>query len=661
LAAVLQQKIFPNDIDLYLFHEGTLYEGYKTFGAHFTVHEGTEGVCFTVWAPNALNVSVVGDFNQWNGHQHKMVRIQHSGTWVLFIQDLCEGDLYKYEIHTPQGEIEYKADPFAFHSEKRPKTASIIHPLNKYVWQDQKWMEKRNKVDVYNNPLLIYEVHIGSWKKNINGEFYTFRELADSLIEYVINSGYTHIEIMPIMEHPYDRSWGYQITGYYSATSRYGCPEDFMYFVDLCHQRGIGVILDWVPVHFCKDAHGLGRFDGTPLYESLDPLKAERPNWGTYNFDFDKPEVQSFLISNAMFWLDVFHIDGFRVDAVSSMIYLNHDNHLSVTLKNEFGGEENLEAIQLIKKLNEAVFKKHPGVLMMAEEATDWPLVSKPTDSGGLGFNYKWNMGWVNDILRYMQMDVRERPHHHDLLTFSFFYAFSENFVLPFSHDEIVYGKRSLLNKMPGDYWRKFANLRLLYGYFMTHPGKKLLFMGSEFGQFDEWKDLTELDWNLLEYESHSKFYHYFTSLNHFYKNVNSLWRLDHESEGFEWIDPHNNNQSIIIFIRKGKRNGDYCIVVCNFSDTPHKHFRIGVPSYGKYLEVFNSDDSSFGGSGQCNMEPINVEKIPFHNQHLSMEITIPPLGMTIFMKETKKRRKEVLHNGLKKVDSHVISRGARN
>ncbi|MBB2478933.1 1,4-alpha-glucan branching protein GlgB [Bacillus sp. APMAM] len=651
----------PAEFDLHLFHEGTLYEGYKIFGAHLTELEEIKGVRFLVWAPNALSVSVVGDFNGWDGSRHKMERIQHSGTWALFIPELREGDFYKYEIHTAHGEKILKADPFAFYSEKRPNTASIIYTLNKYEWQDQKWMETRKKKDIYHKPMLIYEVHLGSWRKKANGDFYSYMELVDSLLNHVIQSGFTHIEIMPIMEHPFDRSWGYQITGYFSATSRYGTPEELMYFIDQCHQRGIGVILDWVPVHFCKDAHGLGRFDGTPLYESFDPLKAERPNWGTYNFDFEKPEVRSFLLSNAMFWLDVYHVDGFRIDAVSSMIYLNHDNHVNVTLKNKNGGEENLAAIQFIKSLNEAVFQKHPGILMMAEEATAYPLVSKPTYSGGLGFNYKWNMGWANDILRYMQLDMHERQFHHDLLTFSFFYTFSENFVLPFSHDEVVYGKRSLLNKMPGNYEQKFANLRLLYGYYMTHPGKKLLFMGSEFAQFDEWKDLTELDWNLFDYESHSKFYHYLVQLNYFYKNVSCLWRLDHESDGFEWVDPNNKTQSIIVFIRKGKRKGDYCIVVCNFSDTPYNGFRIGVPSYGNYLEVFNSDDRSFGGSGQCNEQRLQAERAPFHHQPYSMEITVPSLGMTIFMKETKKRRKDVMDNGIKKMDSHVISGRAGN
>ena len=642
----------PSDFDLYLFHEGTLYESYKLLGAHFVNAEDGEGVRFAVWAPHAKSVSVVGDFNNWNGENHRMERIERSGIWVLFVPNLKEGELYKFEIHTPSNKKILKADPFAFYSEVRPKTASVLKRLDSYSWNDSKWMANRKKEDVYHRPMSIYEVHAGTWKQkdkkdsvsneSNEGEYYTYRELAHELIDYVVEQGFTHIELMPIMEHPFDLSWGYQVTGYYSVTSRYGTPEDFMYLVDLCHQRNIGVILDWVPAHFCKDAHGLGRFDGTPLYEPIDYLRSERPLWGTYNFDFSKPEVVSFLISNAMFWLDVYHIDGFRIDAVSSMVYLNHDNPLPEKLTNQYGGEENLEAIDFLKKLNEAIFKKYPHMLMIAEEATAYPLVTAPTDVGGLGFNFKWNMGWVNDILKYMKMDISHRPYHHNLVTFSLLYAFSENFILSFSHDDVVHGKQSLLDKMPGDYWQKFANLRLLYGYFMTHPGKKSLFMGGEFGQFIEWKDNDQLDWFLLEYDSHAKLHHYFRALQSFYQNSSCLWRLDHEQEGFEWIDPNNHTQSIISFIRKGKRKGDYAIVVCNFSADVHHNFRIGVPSLGNYIEVFNSDSADFGGSGQCNPDPISVGKEPHHNQKYSMEITVPPLAISIFMKQTKNRRGRV-------------------
>ncbi|WP_110927962.1 1,4-alpha-glucan branching protein GlgB [Bacillus massiliglaciei] len=638
-----KKDYYPSDFERYLFHEGTLQEGYKLFGSHFLTYNGEEGVRFVVWAPNARSVSVVGDFNHWDGKEHSMDQIENSGIWVLFIKGLEEGQLYKYEIHTPGKEKILKADPYAFYSEIRPNTASVVKRLEGYEWKDKKWMAARNKMDIYHKPMSIYEVHLGTWRQKDNGDFFTYRELADELSDYVADQGFTHVEIMPVMEHPFDKSWGYQITGYYSVSSKYGTPEDFMYLVDLFHQKGIGVILDWVPAHFCKDAHGLAKFDGTPLYEPVDPVKAERPVWGTFNFDYAKPEVVSFLVSNVMFWMDVYHIDGMRVDAVSSMVYLNHDNPLPVPLKNEYGGEENLDAIRFLKQLNEAVFHKYPKALMMAEEATEMPLITAPTDKGGLGFNYKWNMGWTNDILRYMKLEVWERPKHHNLLTFSFFYAFSENFILPFSHDEVVHGKRSLLNKMPGDYWQKFANLRLLYGYFMTHPGKKLLFMGSEFGQFIEWKDEEQLDWLLLEYESHRQLAGYFKSLQKLYKETSCLWRLDHSPEGFEWIDPNNKDQSLLVFMRKGKRKGDYCIIVCNFSSRSFENHKIGVPSLGKYIEIFNSDDKEFGGSGKCNKEPVPVLKKPFHNQRYSMEITVPPLGISIFQKQTKNRKGRVL------------------
>ncbi len=637
--------IFPSELEMYLFHEGTLFESYKMLGAHVSTYKGNDGVRFSVWAPHAKQVAVVGNFNNWNGAQHAMQQVNHSGIWVSFIPDLEEGEIYKYEIETANGEKKLKADPYAFFSELRPNTASVVKRLDQYEWKDKKWLQQRNKEESYHKPLLVYELHMASWRKKENGDLYSYRELADELIDYVVEHGFTHIELMPVMEHPLDLSWGYQLTGFYSVTSRHGTPEDFMYFVDQCHQKGVGVLLDWVPAHFCRDEHGLGRFDGTPLYEPHDARKADRPLWGTYSFDFGKPEIHSFLISNIMFWMEVYHIDGFRADAVSSMIYLNHDNPQSEKLTNQFGGEENIEAISFLKKMNEAVFAKYPGVLMMAEEATDHPLVSAPTSIGGLGFNYKWNMGWANDLLKYMKLDPSERRYHHNLLTFSFFYAFSENFILPFSHDEVVHGKLSLLNKMPGDYWQKFANYRLLYGYFMTHPGKKLVFMGAEFGQFAEWKELEELDWLLLDYESHAKLNRYITTIQHFYKDTSSLWRLDHEQEGFEWIDADNRDQSVITFMRHGKRKGDYCIIVCNFSTDVYHDYRIGVPSTGKYIEVLNSDEEAFGGSGQLNEKAITVDKQPHHNQPYSMNIKVPPLGITIFMKQTKKRQGRVIHN----------------
>jgi 1,4-alpha-glucan branching enzyme len=627
------------DFERFLFHEGTLYESYKMLGAHILDRDGIRGVQFAVWAPNALSVSVVGDFNQWNRTLNVMERIADSGIWVLFISDLKEGDIYKYELLTPDHEWILKADPYAFFSELRPQTASMVWNINKYDWQDKEWVTKRKKADHLHRPILIYEVHLGTWRKKEDGSLYTYRELAHELVDYVVDMGYTHIELMPIMEHPYDRSWGYQLTGYFSVTSRYGTPEEFMYFVDCCHKNGIGVILDWVPVHFCKDAHGLRYFDGAPLFEPADPLRAERPNWGTSNFDLGKPEVNSFLISNLYFWLEVYHIDGFRVDAVSHMIYLNHDREGSIRLQNQDGGEENLEAINFVKKMNEVVFEKYPYTLMMAEEATAWPLVSAPPSTGGLGFNYKWNMGWVHDVLTYMSTDMKDRSSSHHHLTFSLLYTYSENFILPFSHDEVVYGKRSLLNKMAGNYDEKFANNRLLFGFLMTHPGKKLSFMGSEFGQYDEWKDQTELDWLLLDqFDPHVKFQNYVKSLNHFYKNASYLWRLDHEPDGFHWIDPNGSKESVIAFIRRGKRKGDYGVIVFNFSTEGYENFRVGVPSFGKYQEVFNSNDFSFGGTGARNIAPLSTELRPYHNQPFSMEIVLPPLSMMIFRKETKKR-----------------------
>ncbi|TLS37510.1 1,4-alpha-glucan branching protein GlgB [Pseudalkalibacillus caeni] len=622
----------PTDHDIYLFHEGSLFQSYRMLGAHLESVGKETGVRFSVWAPQAKQVAVAGNFNNWDASGHLMNKIDNSDIWTLFIPNVKEGELYKYEITTLHGQTILKSDPYAFYSEVRPKTASIVYNLWNYEWADQKWRNKKKRSNVYAEPMLIYEVHLGTWKTREDGKLYTYRELADELIDYVIEMGYTHIELMPLMEHPFDRSWGYQITGYFSVTSRFGTPGDLMHFIDRCHQKGIGVIMDWVPAHFCKDAHGLGKFDGTPVFEPTDPFKAERINWGTYNFDYSKPEVVSFLISNAMFWFDVFHIDGLRVDAVSQMIFHHHDNH-SHTGHSEY---ENKDAVLFIKKMNKAIFETFPDALMIAEESTDYPLVSAPVHDGGLGFNFKWNMGWMNDMLRYMELPTENRKHHHNLLTFSFFYAFSENYILPFSHDEVVHGKKSLLNKMPGDYWQKFANLRLLYGYFMSHPGKKLLFMGGEFGQFDEWKDLTELDWLLLDFEMHKTMHKYVQALNTFYKDTRSLWRLDHDPAGFEWIDPHNHNQSVITFMRKGKRKGDYEIIVCNFSTEVYYDYRIGVPSYGKYIELFNSDRKDFGGSGQLNEGDLHAMPREYHNMPYSLMIKIPPLAVSVISKKTK-------------------------
>lgn len=625
-------NLYPSDHDIYLFHQGNLFHSYQMLGAHIKEYNGKNGVQFTVWAPHAVSVCVVGDFNQWNGEEHRMEKIPSSGLWTLFIPDLQEGELYKYKIGTYFGTTIYKADPFAFYSELKPATASIVFSLEGYEWRDEDWQNR--KATPYNQPMNIYEVHLGTWKKKEDGGYYTYRELADELIDYVAEMGYTHIEILPLFEHPYDRSWGYQITGYYAVTSRYGTPRDFMYFVDQCHQKGIGVILDWVPGHFVKDEHGLRLFDGTPLYEYADSRKAETMEWGTLSFDMGKTEVQSFLISNVVFLMEVYHIDGLRVDAVASMLYLDFGKRDGEWVPNSYGGHENLEAIAFFRKLNEAVFKYFPQALMIAEESSAWPLVSAPAYLGGLGFNFKWNMGWMNDMLRYMEMDSIYRKYHHNLLTFSFFYAFSENYILPLSHDEVVYGKKSLLNKMFGDYWQKFASLRLFYAYMMAHPGKKLIFMGGEFGQYDEWKDLEGLDWFLLDYESHRKLQIYVKELNHFYRQEKILWELDHQDDGFQWIDPHDTNQSIVTFMRKDK-GGNFIIAVSNFTPSYYEQYRIGVPYLGTYQEVWNSDQEKYFGSGKGNPNELKAEKLKWHNQPFSINIQVPPLA-TIMLKVMK-------------------------
>lgn len=626
--------------DLYLFHEGKLRHSYRLLGAHTGQEGGLAGVRFAVWAPNAREVRVAGDFNGWNGAEHSMQRGSDNGIWSLFIPELGEGTIYKYEIITQQGDVLLKADPYAFYSELRPATASKVWSLDNYKWQDQAWYAKKRRQPSYNRPMNIYELHLGTWKLHDDGSHLTYEELADRLVDYIVSTGYTHIEVLPLAEHPFDRSWGYQITGYYSLTSRYGTPEQFMYLVDRCHQHGIGVILDWVPGHFCKDEHGLRQFDGVPLYEYADSRKAEKPLWGTLSFDFGRPEVVSFLVSNAIFWMDVFHLDGLRVDAVASMLELNFDKPATMWTLNEEGGTDNLEALQFVKTLNEAVFHHYPEALMIAEDSSARPQVTAPTHEGGLGFNYKWNMGWMNDTLRYMKLPPEERKHHHQLITFSLFYAFSENFVLPLSHDEVVHGKKSLLDKMPGDYWSKFANLRLLYAYLITHPGKKLLFMGGELGHFAEWKDLEQIDWFLLDYDMHRSMYEYVKQLNRLYAEEKALWQLDHQWEGFEWIDPDNKEQSVVSFLRKGKQRKDDLIIVCNFTSNVHHGFRLGVPSRGRYREVLNSDWEDFGGSGQYNGQDAVAGRMAWHNQPYSIEITVPPLGATILKRIPERRAK---------------------
>jgi 1,4-alpha-glucan branching enzyme len=628
----------PTPHDLYLFHEGSLFQSYRTLGSHITEYNGAEGVLFSVWAPYARKVSVVGDFNRWNGDNHEMSKLEQSGIWSLFIPQIGEGTVYKYQIETMHDGIQLKADPYGVYAELRPKTASVVRRLDKFEWQDQDWQIQQQQQSQFHRPMNIYELHLGSWKLNEDLSFLTYEQLAEELVDYVVSAGYTHIEIMPLSEHPFDRSWGYQIIGYYALTSRYGTPEQFMYLVNRCHQRGISVIMDWVPGHFCKDDPGLRRFDGSPLYEYYDLKKAEKPLWGTMSFDFGKPEVVSFLISNAIFWMDIYHIDGIRVDAVASMLDLNFDKPQEQWTLNAEGGTDNLEAIAFLQKLNKTVFLYFPHALMIAEDSSDRPLITAPTDLGGLGFNYKWNMGWMNDTLRYMQLEPEQRRYHHNLITFSIYYAYSENFILPLSHDEVVHGKKSLVNKMPGDYWQKFANLRLYYAFMAGHPGKKLLFMGGEFGQFAEWKDMEfdQLDWQLIaEFEKHRKIYDYVKTLNHLYKQEPALWELDFDPEGFTWIDVNNAEQGIISFIRKSRDPEEHIVIVCNFTPTVHDHYRIGIPYASPMYELLNSDDVSFGGSGCIHNGLYEAEDVPYHNHDYSIQITIPPLA-TVMLKKLR-------------------------
>jgi 1,4-alpha-glucan branching enzyme len=526
--------------EIYLFYEGTFCYAYKKFGAHAVTENDVSGVRFTVWAPSAIKVGVAGEFNNWQALEHLLVRITNTGIWTAFFPGIQPGDLYKYGIYTLSGEVFLKADPFAFCSEKRPETASIISSKEKYNWGDEQWQKK--KVQPYQQPINIYEVHLGSWRRKPDGGFMNYREIAHEMADYALEMGYTHLELLPVMEHPFDDSWGYQVTGYYSVTSRFGTPEDFKYFIDYCHKKGLGIILDWVPSHFCRDEHGLVRFDGTKLYEA-----GESAQWGTYYFDFSKPEVVSFLISNAIYWFEVFHVDGLRVDAVASMLYLDYGKEENDWVPNKYGGNEQLEAVKFIKKLHETVFRHVRNPLMIAEESTSWPLVTKPTYDGGLGFNYKWNMGWMNDVLEYMSKATNNRKAYHHKITFSFLYTFSENFILPLSHDEVVHGKKALIEKMPGDYWQKFANLRLLFGYMIAHPGKKLIFMGAELAQFHEWRHYEELYWRILEFDMHRSFQQYVKELNHFYLSEKALWEQDHDCNGFSWIEADNSKQSVAV------------------------------------------------------------------------------------------------------------------
>ena len=623
-----------SEFDLYLFHQGTNYHAYEMLGAHFVESDGKKGVRFAVWAPHAKSISVVGDFNEWDTRVNPMTRGRDGEIWEVFVPGIEEGAIYKYAIE-PQwgGPRIMKADPYGFYAEKKPNTASRVYDLSKYEWKDGDWFEQKKKESSYERPMLTYEVHAGSWRRTKDGEYLSYRDLADQLIDYVKKMNYTHIEFMPLCEHPFDGSWGYQITGYYAVTSRFGTPDDFRYLVDKAHENGIAIIMDWVPGHFCKDEQGLRHFDGQTLYESDNEQLAENWEWGTTNFDYGRTEVQSFLISNAMFWFEEFHIDGLRIDAVANMLYLNYGRKDGEWTPNKYGDTGNLEAMDFLKKLNESIFKYHPQALMIAEESTAWPLISKPVYMGGMGFNYKWNMGWMNDMLKYMSLDPIYRKWNHDKVTFSFMYAFSENFVLPLSHDEVVHGKCSLISKMPGDYWQKFAGLRTFFAYWIAHPGKKLLFMGGEFGQFIEWNYDDSLDWHLpQQYPMHKKMLEYSRALNKFYCDHKALWQVDFDWNGFQWIDCNDNENSIVSFIRKAEDPSDYLVAVCNFTPEVRHGYRIGVPERGSYIEVFNSDDEAFGGSGVKNEGEIKTEDVKWHDRDQSIVLTIPPMA-TIYLR----------------------------
>ena len=626
----------PSDLPVYLFHQGNNFEAYRYFGAHLCEQDGQAGAVFRVWAPHAKAVSVVGDFNSWVPTSHPMTKASE-GIWELFIPGIKAYDVYKYCITTPADELVYKADPYAFHTETRPSNGSKVYDIGGFAWHDAAWEEAQKKTDIINGPVSIYEMHAGSWKMKEEDVPYNYSELADQLIPYIKEMGYTHVELMPITEYPFDGSWGYQVTGYFAPTSRYGTPHDFMTFVDKMHEAGIGVILDWVPAHFPRDGYGLYNFDGAPCYEDPNPRRGEHKEWGTMVFNFGMPEVESFLVSSALFWIEQYHVDGLRVDAVASMLYLDYNRRDGEWEQNVKGGKENLEAIAFLQKCNTAILGRHPHKMMIAEESTAWPLVTKPAADGGLGFNFKWNMGWMNDMLSYMKTDPLFRAGNHNKVTFSFFYAFSENFVLPISHDEVVHGKCSLINKMPGDYEAKFANLRTFYGYMMAHPGKKLLFMGQEFGQFIEWDEKKQLDWMLLGYDKHHELQTYVKDLNHFYRETASLWQVDYSWEGFQWIVPDDNKQSVIAFLRRDAK-GKMLLVVCNFNPVLRESYSMGVPNPGTYKELINSDDVKYGGTGVKNGSVKSV-KGPMHGFDQHIEVTLPPLS-TIYFSVPAARKK---------------------
>lgn len=612
-----------NDLAKYLFHQGTNYNAYLYLGAHFGEQFGRKGVYFRTWAPNATCIAVVGDFNGWDQNASPMEKITNEGIWECFVADIEQFDNYKFAVTGKFGETRLKADPYAFHAETRPETASKVYELDGYQWNDSDWIEKQKQKNIYKSPMNVYEVHLGSWKTHADGNSLTYLELADELIPYVKSLGYTHIELMPLSEFPFDGSWGYQVTGYYAVTSRFGEPKDFMNFVDICHQNDIGVIIDWVPAHFPRDLAGLYEFDGTRLYEYDDCLKCDHPDWGTRIFDFGRNEVRSFLISNALFWIEKFHIDGLRVDAVASILYLDYGKKEGEWRPNVYGGHENLEAISLFTQLNTEVRSRYPNVLMIAEESTAWPHVTKPVAEGGLGFHFKWNMGWMNDTLSYFKIDPFFRKHHHNQLTFSMTYAFSENYILPFSHDEVVHGKNSLINKQPGDYSQKFAGLRAMLGYTFAHPGKKLSFMGQEFAQFSEWDYSKELDWNLLDFESHKKFQDFIRDLNFIYAKNSELWEIEDGWSGFSWISCDDGEQNFISF-RRMNEVGSEIVVLCNFAPVTRENFRIGVNIAGDYRIMLNSDSRAYGGNGVLEKFIFSTEEVAHNGYEHSFVLNLP-------------------------------------
>ena len=642
-----------SEFDRHLFGAGTHYEIYEKMGGRLMTHEGARGAAFSVWAPNAKAVSVIGDFNNWDARRSPMRRLGESGIWELFLPAAAEGDKYKFHVTQCDGRVVDKTDPYGVYAEVRPNNASVLYPLKRYKWKDRRWMTARRKYDFRAAPMNIYEVHLGSWKRAEGNRFLSYTELAEQLIPYVKEMGYTHIEMLPVEEHPFDGSWGYQVTGYYAPTSRYGSPDEFKQFVDACHQNGISVILDWVPAHFPKDDFALARFDGTALYEHQDPRLGEHIQWGTYIFNYGRKEVANFLLANALYWMDIFHIDGLRVDAVASLLRLDFCKEEGQWLPNVYGGSENLEAIEFLKHMNSVIAEREPGALMIAEDSTAWPGVTKKVEEGGLGFSLKWNMGWMNDFLSYIKLDPIYRKYHQNKLTFGMAYHYAENFVLVLSHDEVVHTKSSMIGKMPGDVWQSFANLRLSYGFMMGHPGKKLLFMGGEFAQYSEWSEARSLDWHLLQYADHQEMQAYVKELNHLYAEESAFWAEDFDPNGFQWIECDDAESSIVSFVRRSEEKE--LVFLCNFTPVVHRGFSLGVPQEGVYHERLNSDAARFGGSDVINAVPLQSRAEPAGRCPFRVELDVPPLGMVILEREqpkkqprTKKPKTRTAANGTK-------------